>query len=156
LLNAAGKVVGVNTAASASVGFQQISSADSYAIPINRAVTIANRIESGTASATVHIGKTAYLGVVVITADEAWRYGYTGSSSGAVIAGLASAGPAAKAGLTVGDSITTLDGHAVFSPTALSTILLTERPGARVGVTYTDQTGTSHSATVTLASGPPQ
>jgi S1-C subfamily serine protease len=156
LLNTAGKVVGMDTAASVSGGFQQISTADGYAIPINKALTIAKRIDSGTASATVHVGATAYLGVVVVPADAAWRYGYTGSSSGAVIAGVASGGPAAKAGLTAGDTITALDGRAVSTSTALSTILLKEKPGVRVTVTYTDSTSASQTTTVTLASGPPQ
>jgi S1-C subfamily serine protease len=49
-----------------------------------------------------------------------------------------------------------LDGRAVSTPTPLSTILLTEKPGTRVTVAYTDPTSASGTTTVTLASGPPQ
>jgi S1-C subfamily serine protease len=65
-------------------------------------------------------------------------------------------GAADAAGLTAGDTITSIDGHTVASPSRLTTLLLTKHPGDQVSVGYTDQFGTSHTATVTLGSGPPQ
>src|SRR5579884_4356626 len=63
LLNAAGKVVGMDTAASVSgYGFQQIAASDGYAIPINKAISIAKQIQGDKASATIHVGATAFLG----------------------------------------------------------------------------------------------
>ena len=73
------------------------------------------------------------------------------NAGGKVIGGAADA-----AGLNAGDVITAIDGHAISSPDALSSLLLTKHPGDQASVTYTDQFGASQTATVTLASGPPQ
>jgi S1-C subfamily serine protease len=148
LLNAAGKVIGMDTAASASFGFQDVSSSDGYAIPIDQAVTIAKRIESGKASATVHIGRTAFLGIEVVS------NGYGGS--GAMVAAVVRGSPADSAGLVPGDVITRFDGHSISSPAKLTAAVTSLKPGARVSLSYADRLGQAHTATVTLASGPPQ
>jgi S1-C subfamily serine protease len=155
LLNSSGKVIGMDTAASTSFGFRAASASDSYAIPINTATTIAKQIESGKATALVHIGSTAFMGVQI-----AGTLGNGGSgaptSSGALIAGTVAGGPASSAGLTAGDVITAINGKSVSSPSAITSLILTKKPGAKITVTYTDQLGTSHVTTVTLGSGPPQ
>lgn len=148
LLNSSGKVIGMNAAASVGYGFRQMASSDSYAIPINTVLAIEQQIEAGKASATVHIGKTAFLGVSVTANGFA--------TTGATIEGVLSGGPASDAGLTAGDTITALDGHTISSPTTLETVLLQEKPGARVSITYVDEYGTSAKTTATLTSGPPQ
>jgi S1-C subfamily serine protease len=56
LLNRSGQVIGIDTAASASRRFRTGSSVG-LAIPINQARAIAAQIQSGHASATVHIGR---------------------------------------------------------------------------------------------------
>ena len=61
----------MNVAASASGGYQMVSSSVAYAIPIGKALTIAKQIDSGRSSATVHVGPTAFLGVQVATAAPA-------------------------------------------------------------------------------------
>ena len=71
LVNGAGQVIGIDTAASGTNGandpFAAYESGGSgnqgFAIPINEALTIARQMVAGTASATVHIGSTAFLGV---------------------------------------------------------------------------------------------
>jgi S1-C subfamily serine protease len=148
LLNAAGKVIGMDTAASASYGFQDASSSDGYAIPINQAVTIAQRIESGKASTTVHVGDTAFLGIEVVA------NGYGGS--GAMVAAVVPGGPADSAGLVPADVITTFDGHSISSPTKLTSLVTRLKPGARVSLSYADHLGQTHTGTVVLESGPPQ
>jgi S1-C subfamily serine protease len=156
LLNSKGQVVGMDTAASSGFGFQNVSATDAYAIPIGKAMTIANLISSGKASATVHIGATAFLGIEVQSANG---YGYGsqgGSASGALVAGVVSGGPAASAGLAAGDVITAINGHTVSSPSTISALVLTKKPGAKITVAYVDQSGASHTATVTLGSGPAQ
>ena len=66
----------MDTAASSGAGYQSISSTDAYAIPIARALTIAQEIEAGHASATVHIGGTAFLGVEVESPSSSGYGGY--------------------------------------------------------------------------------
>jgi S1-C subfamily serine protease len=154
LLNAIGQVLGMDTAASSGFGFQDVSATDAYAIPIAKALTIAHAISSGKASATVHIGPTAFLGIQVESVD-ALGYGYQ-SASGALIAGVVSGGPAASAGLAAGDVITAINGHTVSSPSGIPALVLTKKPGAKITVTYLDQSGASHTASVKLGSGPAQ
>jgi S1-C subfamily serine protease len=161
LVNSRGQVVGMDTAASSSAGFgfQSVSATDAYAIPIAKALTIAHAISAGNASATVHVGATAFLGIQVESVAGAGNgYGGLGgtSTSGALIAGVVSGGPAASAGLTAGDVITAIDGHAVSSPASIPALVLTKKPGAKLTVAYVDRSGTSHTATITLGSGPPQ
>ena len=148
LLNSAGKVIGMNTAASAGDVFRSTASGGGYAIPINRAVAIARQIETGKASATVHVGPTAFLGISVSSNDS--------TGSGVVIEAVVPGGAASAAGLEPGDVITSIDGRAVSSSAAVRSVILLEKPRARVPVTYFDTTGASGSTTVTLTSGPPQ
>jgi S1-C subfamily serine protease len=153
LVNGKGEVVGMDTAASSRFGFQGISATDAYAIPIAKALTIAHAISSGKGSSTVHIGATAFLGIEV----ESNTPDFGGAStSGALIAGVVTGGPAASAGLAAGDVITAISGHSVSSPAAVSALVLTKKPGAKITVAYVDVSGASHSTSVTLGSGPPQ
>jgi S1-C subfamily serine protease len=161
LLDSAGRVVGMNAAGSTSMGFQTVAATDAYAIPIGKALTIAKQIESGTSSATVHVGATAFLGVQVQTAISGGYGDYPGGgygtpTAGALIAGVVGGGPAASAGLVPGDVITAINGTTISSPSAISPIVLRLKPGAKVTVAFTDQSGTSNTATVTLGSGPAQ
>ena len=161
LLDAAGRIVGMDVAASASGGFQMVTSSDAYAIPIGKAVTVAKQIESGRSSVTVHVGATAFLGVQVESAVSGGYGGYPGdgygsTTAGALIAGVVPSGPAAKAGLVPGDVISAVNGQTISSPTDIAPIVLKLKPGATVTVAYTDQTGASNSVSVTLGSGPPQ
>jgi len=158
LVNTQGQVVGMDTAASAQFVVQDSSATDAYAIPIAKALTIAHSISSGQRSATVHIGATAFLGIEAERVD-APGFGYGGqvaSGSGALIAGVVSRGPAASAGLVAGDVITAINGHVVSSPTAITAFVVSERPGAKISVAYVDLSGASHTASVTLGSGPAQ
>ena len=155
LLMSSGKVIGMDTAASTSFGFRAAAASDSYAIPINTAAAIAKQIESGKASAVVHIGSTAFMGVQIASTLGNGGFGAP-TSAGALIAGTVAGGPAASAGLTAGDVITAINGQSVSSPSTITSLILTKKPGAKITVTYTDQLGTSHVTTVTLGSGPPQ
>jgi S1-C subfamily serine protease len=147
LVNSQGQVVGMDTAASAQFGFQNVSATQAFAIPIAKGLTVAQAIFSGKASSTVHIGATAFLGVEVESVP---------SGSGALIASVVRNGPAASAGLAPGDVITTIDGRTVSSSTAIPALMLTKKPGEMMRVVYLDQSRTSHTARVTLRSGPAQ
>jgi S1-C subfamily serine protease len=142
-----GKVIGMDTAASTGSGgpFADASN-DGYAIPIAKAMRIAKQIRSGTSSATVHVGGTAFLGVEI-----------DASSGNDVIAAVVPGGPADSAGLAAGDVISAVGGKAVSSSTALTTMLFSKKPGDQISVTYSDGFyGTSQTTMVTLGSGPPQ
>ncbi len=80
--------------------------------------------------------------------------GGNGSATGTPVGGVIAGTPAATIGLAQGDTITSLGGHQVTSPTALSSILDGYHPGDNVAVTWTDAGGQSHTANVTLANGP--
>jgi S1-C subfamily serine protease len=148
LLNADGQVVGMDTAASAGNGSEQAATSAGFAIPINKATSIARQIVHGDASATIHIGDTAFLGVAV----EANSDGYPG----AVITSVVPGSPAAAAGLAPGDLITSVGGQAISSPDGLTTMVSTQSPGRAVSATYVDQYGATQTANLALASGPPR
>ena len=154
LVNRTGKVIGINTAASAgSKGFQLEGKTQAFAIPINRALSIAGQIEAGRASASVHIGATGFLGVGVASAAQAQAQGIA-AGSGALIAGVFPGTPASAAGLRARDVIVAAGGHHVGSPLGLQSVLGQHHPGDRVGIGWVDQTGLHHSATITLKAGP--
>jgi S1-C subfamily serine protease len=151
LLDSSGRVVGMDTAASTSGGGDGFSSyasagSDSYAIPIDRAISITRQIEAGHSSATVHVGGTAFLGISVASQP----------GSGAAVEGVVSGSAAERAGLASGDTITSVDGQTIDSADAVASALEQKRPGETVSLTWTDGYGTQHTANVVLASGPPQ
>jgi S1-C subfamily serine protease len=146
LLNAAGRVIGMDTAA--SVGFQLQSANESYAIPINRALALAKQMEAGVASANVHVGSTAFLGVSVGPA--------AGGQAGALVAEVVPGSPADHAGIVAGDTITALDGQTIATYDGLGPMLLQHAAGDTVTLDWLDQTGTAQTASIQTAAGPPQ
>jgi S1-C subfamily serine protease len=158
LVSTTGQVVGINTAASGSTGFQFQTGQNSgqtqaFAIPINEALAIAGQIEAGQSSPTVHIGLTGMLGVGVMNSSDAAANGIQ-AGSGAVVAQTVQGAPAAQAGITAGDVITSVNGQRVTSPSALQAVMEQHHPGDSVTVGWTDQSGQAHTATLTLANGP--
>jgi S1-C subfamily serine protease len=154
LFNTAGKVIGMDSAASSSSVYQDISTTDSYAIPINRALAIAKLIVSGKSSATVHVGPTGFLGISAVSAGDAPQYHY--AQHGAIVAAVVSGSPADSAGLTMGDLITAISGTKVTTPAAVSRVIRSKKPGTTITVSYVDTSGTAKTARVKLVSGPPQ
>ena len=75
-------------------------------------------------------------------------------AAGTTVSGVVRGSPAAAAGLRAGDTITAVGGAAIDRPDALSDALAGHRPQDRVAVAWTDTAGASHTATVTLATGP--
>jgi len=151
LVNAAGQVIGMDTAGSQTFQFNSQSGGTGFAIPIGTARSIAAQITAAHASSIVHVGPTAFLGVQIGQASS----GGLGSATGVQIAGVVSGSPAAGSGLTGGDVITAVAGHSVSSQTELQTVMVNDvRPGERVTVDYTDTTGQQHSVNLVLTSGP--
>ncbi len=147
-LYANGSVIGIDTAASTSGRGRVATTAArtgsaGFAIPITTATAVADRIVAGEQSDTIHQGAPAFLGVQI-----------PGGTDDATISGVVPGSPAAATGLRAGDTITAVDGTAVDRADALSGALARHRPHDRVSVTWTDTAGASHTATVTLTTGP--
>jgi S1-C subfamily serine protease len=148
LFNASGDVIGMDTAASVSNDVAQTTASQGYAIPINKAIAIVQQIESGNGSDTIHVGGTAFLGVEA-SADQ-----YDGQ--GAVISSVVPGSAAEAAGLAAGDEIVAVGGQTISSPDDLGTIVSSQKPGDSIDATYVAQDGSTQTANVTLASGPPR
>jgi S1-C subfamily serine protease len=145
LVTSAGKVIGMDTAA--STGFQFQAAHQGYAIPINQAVTLAKQIKAGVGSLVVHIGSTPFLGVSVATNQ---------GQAGALVISVVPGSPADQAGIVAGDTLTALNGQTISTYDQLSSLLLQHHAGDAVTLTYLDETGATQSASLTTASGPPQ
>ena len=148
LLDGSGRVIGMDTAASARFAFQSGAS-EGYAIPIDKALALAKKIESGHGSATVHVGPTAFLGILT----ERSRYA---DVPGALVVQVVSGGPADTAGVAPGDVITRIDGRPVSTTQAIVKLLQRKKPGDTITVSWINRIGNRTTATVKLVSGPPQ
>jgi S1-C subfamily serine protease len=159
LVNAAGQVVGMDTAASDESFAFSSQGNQGFAIPMSTATTIARDILSDNGTSTVHVGPTAFIGVYVEPSSSAIQSPYSGlttpSVSGASIQSAIAGGPAQKVGIGPGDTITSLGGHSITSGTQLTQALVAYHPGQKVTVGWVTSTGQSERATLTLGSGPP-
>jgi putative serine protease PepD len=135
LVNASGQVIGINTAG---------EDADNigYAIPIDLTKTIADRLKSGLGPAPV-----AFLGVSTREPSD--------GEAGATIVDLVTGGPAAQAGLSVGDRIVTFDGQPVAGAEALSGLIQARQPGDTVQVVI-ERAASSRTLQVRLGTRPTQ
>ena len=145
LFNASWKAIGMVTAGSSTLSFDS-SQGDGYAIPINRALTLAKQIWTGQPSSQVHVGPTAFLGVRV----------QDGPSGGALIAQVISGTAADSAGLVAGDVITSLNGTAINAANDLSGVVLSLKPGTGYPIAWIAADGSDQTGTVTPQAGPPQ
>ena len=159
-LTSAGKVIGMDTAASTGFDFQSASGAG-FAVPIDSVITISNLILRGHSTSTIHIGATAIIGVYVAS-NQAATVNYYGcpssqaSASGVLIAAGAVAGsPAAAVGLGHCDLITSVGGTKTSSPAGLLNAMETHHPGDSVSLGWLDTSGGSHTVTIRLATGTP-
>ena len=148
LVNGAGQVVGVNVAATLTYRMGGVTGGEGFAIPIDRAMAIANQIRSGAASNSIHIGDTAFIGVGI--ADVPPGRGL----AGAVVRQVIPDTPARQAGLMSGDVITGVDGIPVNSAADLSNIMDQRRPGDTIMLSWVDRAGNPRMAPVVVAKGP--
>ena len=123
LINMQGEVIGINTAIIASgqgIGF---------AIPINMAKDIVPQLQK-----TGHVTR-GLLGVSIqdLTPELARSFGLK-ETQGALVAKVVSGGPADKAGIAIGDVITSFNGHAVTTSKDLSRIVAATPVGETVTV----------------------
>jgi len=133
--DAQGEVLGMTTAASSG------GDVTGYAIPIAKVLRIADDLGRGVTSSRYAYGRPAFLGVALGDASS-------------TVAGAYDNTPAAGAGLTEGDTITSVDGISVNTSSALRAAIAGYQPGDTVRLRWTDTSGSSHTATVTLVAGP--
>lgn len=151
LFDADGEVVGIDTAASSGnvertvYGAVTSGGGQGYAIPINSAMTIANSILAGTKTSTNHIGARAALGIKVLAAGDSMP-----GASGVQVQDVVDGNGAAKAGLAVGDTITSIGSSQIEDQSDLAAAMDRYYPGQKVPVGWTDTQGQSHTASVTL------
>jgi len=159
LVNASGQVIGMDTAANSTGYGQDTQATTGFAIPINSALAIANEINAGHASTTVHIGLGGFLGVSVEdasnpsaceTADGGTYTPTPAVNSGALICGVNSGTPAAAAGLSGGDVITSIDGSTITGASDLTTVIENSHPGDKLAISYVDSNGHRLTTTATL------
>ena len=137
LLDDSAHVIGVNSqiATAGSQGNVGIG----FAVPSNTARQVVPILKKG---GTI---KRAYLGVQTGIAPA--------GTSGARIVDVVPAGPAARAGLRVGDVIKSVGGKRVTDPTQLSTLVSAKKPGEQTSVVVT-RDGASQTVQVTLGTRP--
>ncbi len=178
LADAAGQVIGIDTAAGGNTVYS------GYAIPIDQALSITRQIAAGQPGARIQIGLPASLGVLLpdsTSADprrqasqelrQTGAISGSGSNctsgdttaipasiaparSGALVDGVLCGTAAATAGLFAGDVITSIGGRAVTSPGSLTAIVSRYRPGSRAALAWVSPGGSLHTAVVTLDAGP--
>ena len=139
VVNSAGQVVGITTAA--SVNFRFGPGGEGFAIPINDAMPIANQIRARTPSSEVHVGPPVLLGVGVRSAQR---------GPGVQIVDGLRGGPADAAGIRPGDVLTVLDGTPLDSATTLTYVLDRHYPGDVIDLTWIDRGGLARTGKATL------
>jgi S1-C subfamily serine protease len=165
LVNGSGQVVGMDTAANSSEGAdgEGTTATQGFAIPINKAVSIADAIADGKSSTSVHIGLAGFMGVNVADANDPADCGTGGGdgfgglggysptvNSGALICDVYPGAPAQTAGLAGGDVITSVNGTTVSTADGLTSQMSDSKPGSQLTIVYVNTNGAKQTTTVTL------
>ena len=141
LVDLAGRVVGINSAI-ATAGSSNGNIGVGFAIPSETATKIADEI--------IKTGKATHSQIGVSVADA--PSGTDGAPGlGALIRAVSAGGPAARAGLRVGDVVTKVDDRRVTDADSLIVAVRSHDPGQTVTLTVT-RGGSTKTLRVTLAS----
>jgi S1-C subfamily serine protease len=144
LVDGNGRVIGIDTAASASRRGLDSGAVQAFAIPIDTAINYAHQILSGALLRVCVRDSTSPPGAPLI------------AGSSACATGVVSGSPASTTALAAGDVITSLGGIAVDSRSSPTLILQGDHRGQSVIVVWLDTSGQEHQAKVTLAASSPQ
>jgi S1-C subfamily serine protease len=154
LVDAFGNVVGISTAGNTGMRPDPTDAStdvsvpiESYALPIDDAIAIADQVRSGVGTATVHVGPTALLGVAVTDAGR--------TQDGAKVVAVGISSPAEQAEVVRGDVIVSWDGRPIRSQSDLTVEMTNRRPGDHVEIGWIDADGQRRTAVVVLAEGTP-
>lgn len=130
LFDAAGSVIGVNTAVAAGSG-ETVAQGIGFAIPIDHAKDLLPEMRKGGTRG----GPSAYLGVTSVTVTPAIRAAYgLVPDAGVLITGVSAASPAARAGLWPGDVLVEVDGKPMASSAQLAELVAGSKPGRQLHV----------------------
>jgi S1-C subfamily serine protease len=139
-----GGVVGVVTAATGELARELNRTTNGYAVPIVDAMAVVEQIRSGVASDTVHVGRTAELGVLISNAPG-------GAKVDVALYGSA----AYRAGIPDGALITVANGRPVASTEDLRAVINRAKPGEVLDLAWVDDAGAIRRTTLELDEGPP-
>jgi S1-C subfamily serine protease len=137
LVNSQAQVIGMNTAVAESGAGNAPAQGIGFAIAIDGIKPMLAQLRTGGSGGTSGGVSTsqpstasAYLGVVVETVTPAVvRQSHLHRTSGAVVVGVAAGGPAAAAGIAVGDVIVSIAGRPVTTASQLVSDVQGEAPG---------------------------
>lgn len=127
-----GNIIGIPTMIAVDPRFDALANGIGFAIPINQVKLIVPQIiQNGTVT---HTGR-AGLNISSENIDTDLQSSYDLSvAHGVFVSDIDSDGPAAQAGLQVGDVIVTIDGKATDNQIALAEVLATKVPNDKVSV----------------------
>jgi S1-C subfamily serine protease len=167
LVNSDGEVIGMDTAAPSGGQAPGTSGTESigWAIPINKALSVVSLVKSGSSNPDILLGARPFIGVDAVDASSVGQGGFGGfgpfaqtpapaTTSGAYVAQVVPNSPAASVGIQQYDVINSFDGHAVTNVKDLTNFEAPLHPGNSVSIGWVDQSGQSHSSTITLGTGP--
>lgn len=146
LLDATGRVIGVNTAASKTMD-PDGPDRRGFAVPIGDALTVVDKVREGSSVDTVHVGPTAVLGVQVSTRVDL--------PSGAQVEEVLPGTAADRIRLRPGDVIIKVDQTHITDVAALTGQIDLRGPGDAMVVHWIDAEGNRFSATAILTEGLP-
>jgi serine protease Do len=142
LVNMAGEVIGINTAiltdtnAYAGVGFT---------LPSNTVVQVYNQLIG-----PEHRVSRGSIGIMFNAQENPAIQRVYGSGSGVTISDVTAGSPAEQAGLKVGDTVVSVDGHPVKNGDELVADIAARKPGSKVAVGFI-RNGKKQEAAVTIA-----
>jgi S1-C subfamily serine protease len=134
LVDAAGRLVGINTAAARAGSAENVG----FAIAIDEARPVIDEIRSKPADQRAWLGVTLD---VIDTPAAAAQLGLPPETRGAAVIGSFSDSPAARAGLRPGDVIVSIDGRPVRSTEEISKTVRDLDPGDSLSLDVVDQSG---------------
>jgi serine protease Do len=142
LVNMNGEVIGINTAilsetnAYAGVGFS---------LPSNTVVQVYNQLIGPD-----HRVARGSIGIMFDSVENPAIARVYGAGTGVTVSSVVAGSPADQAGLKVGDTITTVDGHKVTKGAELVSEIASRKPGAKVSISFL-RNGKTQETTVTVA-----
>jgi S1-C subfamily serine protease len=169
LIDAAGRVIGINSQIETGGAGSQGSVGIGFAVPIDTAKSILDSLKKGQAV------QRAYLGVSTLTIDGSLAALDLPARHGALVQSVQPGGPAEKAGIKTGeiqaqlqgagtgnqvvlggDIITKVDGKTITSSDALSQMVTAHKPGDKMSLEIVRKGGKKTTVQVTLTTRPSQ